>query len=271
MIIDAHVHPVFAGTPVHPGLDQLSRAYYGRDAPRLSLDAFIAELDRAKVDKTILLTVVWKDQPVRQRNEATAELVKNLPDRFVGFGSFDPNAGIDAISEVAYAIEQLGLSGIKIIAQNVEVPYNDPRFYPAYDKIQELGVPVIFHTGPAFLHSRTKYWSANALEDIALDFPKMKMILAHMGMQSYMDIHSLLVRHPNVYADLSFWPLNPRYRRLIPWSMLEQTVPQKLLLGSDFPVGQSPSEAVEAVSELPVDEQFKRLILGENAARLLNL
>jgi len=271
MIIDAHVHPVFAGAPVHPGLDQLSRAYYGREASRLSLDAFIAELDRANVDKTVLLTAVWKDQPVRQRNEATAELVERFPDRFVGFGSFDPNAGMDAVSEVAYAIEQLELSGIKIIAQNVEVPYNDPRFYPAYEKIQELGVPVIFHTGPSLLHTRTKYWSANALEDIALDFPRMKMILAHMGMQSFMEIHSLLVRHANVHADLSFWPLNPRYRGLIPWPLLEQTVPLKLLMGSDFPVGQSPTEAVAAVNELSVSVQFKRQILGDNAARLLKL
>jgi len=269
MIIDAHVHPVFAGMPIHPGLDQLSQAYYGRDAARLSLAEFIAELDRANVDKAVLLTAVWKDQPARQRNEATAELVKLQPDRFIGFGSFDPNTGKDAVSEIAHAIEHLGLSGIKIIAQNVEVPYNDPRFYPAYDKIQELGVPATFHTGPSFLHTRTKYWSANGLEDIALDFPRMKMILAHLGMQSYMDIHSLLVRHPNVYADLSFWPLNPRYRGLIPWSLLAQTVPEKLLLGSDFPVGQSPSEAVQAVDELPVEERFKRLILGENAARLL--
>jgi hypothetical protein len=157
------------------------------------------------------------------------------------------------------------------IAQNVEVPYNDPRFYPAYEKIQELGVPVIFHTGPSLLHTRTKYWSANALEDIALDFPSMKMILAHMGMQSFMEIHSLLVRHANVHADLSFWPLNPRYRGLIPWPLLEQTVPLKLLMGSDFPVGQSPTEAVAAVNDLSVSEQFKRLILGENAARLLKL
>ncbi len=271
MIVDAHVHPVFAGMLIHPGLDQLSQAYYGRDASRLSLDEFLAAMNRANVDKAVFLTVVWKNQPVRPRNEATAELVRLHPDRFVGFASFDPNAAEDAVSELEYAIKNLRLSGVKIIAQNVEVPYNDPRFYPVYEKIQQLDVPVIFHTGPSFLHTRTKYWSANALEEIALDFPRMKMILAHLGMQDYMDIHSLMVRHRNVYADLSFWPLNPRYRRLIPWSLLEDTVPRKLLLGSDYPVGQSLGEAVAAVSELPIGEEFKRLILGENAAGLLNL
>jgi uncharacterized protein len=158
-----------------------------------------------------------------------------------------------------------------VIAQNVEVPYSDQRYYPVYEKIQALGTPVIFHTGPSFLHTRTKYWSANALEEVALDFPKMKMILAHMGMQNHMEVQSLLVRHPNVHADLSFWPLHPIYRSLIPWTLLEETVSEKLLLGSDFPVGQSPTEAVEAVNGLGVGERFKRLILGENAARLLNL
>jgi predicted TIM-barrel fold metal-dependent hydrolase len=48
-------------------------------------------------------------------------------------------------------------------------------------------------------------------------------------------------------------------------------VPEKILLGSDFPVGQSPSEAVQAVKELPISEAFKAKILGENAARLLAL
>ncbi len=270
MFIDFHVHPVFAGMPIHPGLDRLSQAYYGRDMLRLSVGEFVRELDRAKVDKAVLLTVAWKNQPVRQRNEATAALVRQHPDRFVGFGSFDPNAGGEAIAEVEYAIEHLKLSGIKVIAQNVEIPYDDHRYYPVYEKIQALGIPVVFHTGASFLHTRTKYWSANALEEVALDFPKMKMIAAHMGMQQHMDIHSLLVRHANVYADLSFWPLHPLYRRLIPWGLLEETVSQKILLGSDFPVGQSPTEAVAAVNALPVGEAFKRGILGENAARILN-
>ncbi len=271
MIVDIHVHPVFAGMPIHPGLDQLSQAYYGREMLRLSVDDFIRELDRAKVDKAVLLTVAWKNQPVRQRNEATAALVKQQPDRFIGFGSFDPNAGKDAIAEVEYAIERLKLSGVKVIAQNVEVPYNADCFYPVYEKIQGLGIPIIFHTGPSFLHTQTKYWSANALEEVALDFPRMKMILAHMGMQNYMEVQSLLVRHPNVYTDLSFWPLHPIYRRLIPWTLLEETVPDKILLGSDFPVGQTPAEAVEAVESLPVSYHFKQKILDENAGKLLGL
>jgi predicted TIM-barrel fold metal-dependent hydrolase len=65
--------------------------------------------------------------------------------------------------------------------------------------------------------------------------------------------------------------LHPAYSALIPWPLFEQTVPGKILYGSDFPVGQSPAEAVEAVNNLPVTEKFKRRLLGENAAALLAL
>ncbi len=86
-----------------------------------------------------------------------------------------------------------------------------------------------------------------------------------------MDVHSMLVRHRNVYADICFWPLNPHYKDLIPWHLLEDTVPDKILLGSDYPCAQTPKEAVETVQNLPISEDFKQKILGENAARLLGL
>jgi predicted TIM-barrel fold metal-dependent hydrolase len=271
VIIDFHAHPVFSDMPIHPGLDKLSLAYYQRQALKLSLTDFIQELDRAGVHKTVLLTVCWKNQPARPRNEATAELLKQYPNRFIGFASFDPNAGEQAVEDVEYAVKELGFKGVKTIAQNVELPYNDPRFYSVYQKIQELGVPILFHTGPSFLGTRTKFWNPMTIDDVALDFPEMKIVLAHMGMQDYMQAHSLLVRHPNVYTDLSFWPLHPAYSRLIPWSLFEETVPLKIFYGSDFPVGQSPTEAVEAVNRLPVSEKFKQRLLGENAAELLSL
>jgi predicted TIM-barrel fold metal-dependent hydrolase len=271
VIIDIHTHPVFSGMPIHPGLDELSKAYYGREMLRLTLSDFIEELDRSGVDKVVLLTACWKNQPVRPRNQAVAELLRQYPQRFIGFASFDPNTGQQAVEEIEYAVNELGFSGVKSVAQNVEIFYNDPRCYPIYERVQELRIPILFHTGPAFLHTETKFGDSTTIDDVALEFPQMKIVLAHMGMHRYLDAHALLVRHANVYADLSFWPLHPSYRHLIPWSMLEQTVPDKILLGSDFPVGQTPGEAIQAVKTLPVSDKLKSQILGENAARLLGL
>jgi predicted TIM-barrel fold metal-dependent hydrolase len=92
-----------------------------------------------------------------------------------------------------------------------------------------------------------------------------------MGSYEYMGCLSMLVRHPNVYADLSFWPLHPRYSKMIPWDLLEENVSDKLLLGTDFNAGQTPKEAVQAVNSLPIGKRFKEKILGQNATKILKL
>lgn len=271
MIIDVHAHPVFAGVPIHPGVHSISHTYYSRSAFEITLQDYIKELDRARIDRAVLLTVAWKNAPVRQRNEATAEIVGQYLNRLIGFAAFDPNVGDQAVAELEYGVNELRLRGAKIVAQNVEMFYNDPRYYSVYAKIDQLGIPIMFHTGPSFLGTRSQFGEPSTLDDVALAFPKMKIIIAHLGMHRFMDAHSLLVRHANVYADLSFWPLHRAYRKLIPWQLFEETVAEKLLMGSDFPVGQSPIEAVEAVNSLPISDRFKAQILGENAVKLLGI
>jgi len=92
-----------------------------------------------------------------------------------------------------------------------------------------------------------------------------------LGCWDYMDVHSLLLRHANVYSDLSAWPLDPVYVDLLPWKVFEQTVPDKLMLGSDYPAAQTPQEALAVVNSLPISDEFKRKIKGENAAKLLGI
>ena len=83
----------------------------------------------------------------------------------------------------------------------------------------------MIHTGDSIVMGyRTKYVQPWMVDDMAFDFPDLRIICAHLGGHRYMDIHSMIVRHPNVYADLSFWPLIPRYMDLIPWRFLEETV-----------------------------------------------
>jgi len=73
------------------------------------------------------------------------------------------------------------------------------------------------------------------------------------------------------FADISFWPLNPFYIDMVPWSLLEKTLSDKILLVSDYPLGQTPKEAAEAVKKLPIGQNFKERILGENASKILRL
>ena len=284
MIIDIHVHPVFQETvqdiSTIPELartieetELTSKKVFGRSQNILSLADFEQEMAEAGIDLVAILMPAYKGVPSRLVNEQLATLIGMFPNRLIGFAGFDPNQGEQAVADIEYAIDELGYKGIKTIAATVEMDINDKAYYPCYAKIEELGVPILMHTGAASLviGYRVKHVHPLLVDDVAFDFPNLKIICAHLGAQYYLDVHNMMVRHPNVYADVCFWPLNPHYVDLIPWQLFEETVPDKVLLGSDYPCGQTPKEAVEAVRRLPITEDFKRKILGENAAKLLGL
>lgn len=293
MIVDIHVHPEFSDIP--PGnvapqpltgnldivanpqnypiaLDRTSQHYYLRSNVMLPLEEFVSQLDTAHIDKVVLVVPAVKNVPVRPINEAVATLLRAHPDRFIGFAGFDPNTGADAVEEIEYAVNGLGFSGIKIVGSALELDINDKKFYPCYGKAQELGVPALVHTGSVIIKGvRVKYSHPLMIDDVAFDFPELKIICAHLGGWQYLDTISMVVHHRNVFADLSFWPLHPLYGGLVPWDLLESVAADKILLGSDYPAGQTPKEAAEAVQKLPVSQDFKARILGKNAAALLGL
>ena len=280
MIVDMHVHPIFQETPQTPetiqmiqSLDLTSKNYFRRSQRILSLGDFQQEMKETSIDKVVLQIATSKGSPARPVNEYASMLLRMFPDKFIGFAGFDPNRGEEAVADIEHAIKDLGYKGLKTVSPLLELDINDKAFYPCYAKAQELGVPITIHTGASSLvmGSRIKYAQPAMVDDVAFDFPDLKIICAHMGAHQYMDAYNMLVRHRNVYADLSFWPLNPLYKDMIPWRLLEDTVPDKILLGSDYPCGQTPKEAVQTVQELPISEEFKQKILGGNAANLLDL
>lgn len=280
MIVDMHVHPIFQETPQTPetiqmiqSLELTSKNYFRRSQRILSLGDFQEEMKETSIDKVVLQIATSKGSPARPVNEYASMLLRMFPDKFIGFAGFDPNRGEEAVADIEHAIKDLGYKGLKTVSPLLELDINDKAFYPCYAKAQELGVPITIHTGASSLvmGSRIKYAQPTMVDDVAFDFPDLKIICAHMGGHQYMDAYNMLVRHRNVYADLCFWPLNPLFKDMVPWRLLGDTVPDKILLGSDYPCGQTPKEAVQTVQELPISEEFKQKILGGNAANLLNL
>ncbi len=291
MIIDIHCHPRFVdpqqsdisrsadvkkldivANPQQFGIaaNQTSQYYYRRDPVMLPLPEFISQLDEANIDKVGLINPAIKGVPVRPMNERVAKLVKQFPDRFIGFAGFDPNQPTEAVDEIEYAVKELGFSGLKSVASFVELDINDKAFYPCYARAEELGIPILVHTGSAILRGfRAKHVHPSMIDDVAFDFPDLKIICSHLGGWQYMDLLGVLVHHRNVFADISFWPLNPLYVDVVPWRLLENAVPDKILFGSDYPAGQTPKEAAKVVKQLPISESFKERIFGKNASRIL--
>ncbi len=260
--------------PQHIGIavGQTSQNYYQRNPIIYTLPEFIDQMDEAKIDRVVLVNPATKGVPVKPMNEGVAKIIEEHPDRFLGFAGFDPNSGPDSVDEIEYAVEELGFSGIKTVASTLELDINDKAFYPYYSKAEELGIPNLIHTGSVIVKGvRVKHVHPLMIDDVAFDFPDLKIICAHLGGWQYMDVLNMLVHHENVYADVSFWPLNSLYKDIVPWNLLEKTVPDKILFGSDYPAGQTPSEAAEAVQKLPISQGFKEKILGKNASKILRL
>ena len=175
------------------------------------------------------------------RNDTVAEIVRRYPKQFVGFGSVDPHKGDAAIVEVERAVRDLGLSGAKF-HPGVQAFYpNDQRFTPLFQKIAELKIPALFHTGTNGLGAgmpggggiKLDYTRPIYLDSLSADVPELVIIGAHPSWPWEQEMIAILQHKPNVYNDLSGW--SPKY---IPPALLLEAAGRlnhKFLFGSDYP------------------------------------
>ncbi len=168
--------------------------------------------------------------------------VKNHPGKLLALCTIDPHDVRCSVSYIENYIESWGFAGLKLHPNIQEFYPNDPSLFPVYGKMQEYGLPVLFHTGgigvTPFLD---KYGDCACLEEVACRFPGLVIIMGHAGRGKYVDTASMLRKHPNVYADISanFAKLKGQEHgillELIKTVKLWTGGTQKLLFGSDYP------------------------------------
>jgi predicted TIM-barrel fold metal-dependent hydrolase len=174
-------------------------------------------------------------------NDSVAEIVRRYPQQFVGFASVDPHKGKAAVIEMERAITELGLSGAKFHPGMQAFYPNDPRFYPLMGKIQDLGVPALFHTGtnglgagmPGGMGIKLDYTRPIYLDSLAADFPRLTIIGAHPSWPWHEEMIAAMLHKTNIYNDLSGW--SPKY---IPEELLREAATRlqdRFLFGSDYP------------------------------------
>jgi hypothetical protein len=210
-------------------------------------------------------------------NDEVADIVKKYPGRFTGFASVDPWKGRRAIDEMERAITELGMSGAKF-HPGIQAFYpNDARFYPLYEKIAELGVPALFHTGtnglgagmPGGMGIKMDYTRPIYLDAVAADFPELTIIGAHPAWPWHEEMLAIIGHKSNVFMDLSGWL--PRY---IPGAIMDEArkrLQDRILFGSDYPFIQPTRWLADFDTLEGFSDEVKRKILYENAARILKL
>ncbi len=300
MRINVHCHMTTYGEDFSVKMDKVYEANYARKGAInwwtgkpwtaqdfcITPEKMIADMDRAKVDKAVIMGyhMAPMDNVKPDLPEYMAECVAKYPDRLIGYYTADPLGGLKTVREIEKWVGDGPLKGVKIMPGYSAVAINDRRIWPIYEVTQEIGAPIIIHTGHSSLpYSKSmEYNHPLYIEDVATDFPDLKIIAAHTGMHWPEDGLTVLLRYPNVYGDLAFWGTMPFFKiaETMVWAK-KIGVFEKLLWGTDYPEFDFAPE-IETYQKVPaytvrhelepfITEADIDAFLGGNAARLFGL
>jgi len=211
------------------------------------------------------------------RNDEVAEIVRRFPGRFIGFASVDPWKGKRAVEEIERAITELGLKGAKFHPGVQAFHPNDPRFYPLYAKISELGVPALFHTGTNGLGAgvaggmgiKLDYTRPIYLDQVAADFPALTIIGAHPAWPWHEEMLAIIGHKANVLMDLSGW--SPKYIPKVIMDEARTRLQDRILFGSDYPFIMPERWLADFDALEGFAPPVRQKILYDNAAKILKL
>lgn len=201
-------------------------------------------------------------------NEYVSEFCKGQKS-LVPFASINPNMTANPAKELERCVTELGSKGVKLYPTYQQYYPNQQNLYPVYAKAQELKVPVMFHTGSSvYSGARLKYGDPLYIDDVAVDFPDLNIVMAHGGRGFWYDKAFFLTRmHRNVYMEISGLPP----RNLLKYYPDLEKISDKTLFGSDFPGTPGIGKTMDEIRLLPLRKKTVDNLLGENARRLLRM
>lgn len=237
------------------------------DAHLKSPQALLNYLDRQGIEYAVCLAETNPICTGTITNWEVADFCKDSH-RLIPFANINPYACNDLSLELERAVE-MGHRGLKLYPVYQHFYPNDPRLYPLYAKAQELNVPIMFHTGSSsFPGARIKYGDPLFLDDVAVDFPRLTIIMCHAGRGFWYDKAFFLARlHKNIYLDITGLPPH----KLLEYFPELERLGEKVLFGSDWPAVIDIRKNIEAILSLELSQATKEAILGGNALRLLGL
>lgn len=234
-----------------------------------SAEEIIADMDAHGIEKSVLLPL---DARTRGEgyvpNDLIADLVRQYPDRFIGFANVDPHMGQEAIKELERAIKQLGLKGWgEVDGSKQDFCPSDRQFYPLYQKCVELDIPVLFHTGnsPGYPMMNT---NPIYIDQVACDFPQLRICMAHIGFPWHDLAISIAWLRPNVYIDINAF--RPRYFPPQVVQYMNGVLRHKYLFAHDFPAADT-KKIMDEFEELPLRPEVKKMIKEDNPRRFLGI
>ena len=277
--IDVHVHTELSRSghdPMPPELRAAAKRYFRSDQALPTVDD-VAAYYRERKMAAVVFTVDWESQsgipPIP--DEEIAEAAREHADVLIPFASVDP-ARPDAVERARRLIADHGVKGFKFHPNLQAFFPNDRSVYPLYEAIAGAGLPALFHSGHSGIGTGLpgggglllKYSNPMCLDDVAADFPELKIVIAHPSFPWQDEAISICLHKANVWIDLSGW--SPKYFPPVLVQYANTALRERVLFGSDFPLI-TPDRWLADFEQAAFKDEVRPLVLKENAAALLGL
>ena len=236
--------------------------------PDIPLSMTIGTMDQAGIDVG-LAAAWWGPQGVLIGNDEVASFVRQYPRRLLGVASVNLARPMEAVRELRRCVRELGFRALRIVPWVWGLPPDDRRYYPLYAECIELDVPFclqVGHTGP--LMSSEPGRPIPYLENVALEFPELRIVAGHIGAPWTQEIISLATKFPNLYIDTSAYKATRFPADFV--EFVRGRGARKVMFGSNYPM-LTASACLEGAEALGLSEEAKRLYLSENARRVFKL
>lgn len=242
----------------------------------VTVEDYIARMDRAGIERSLLIAVRAGDLRIEQSFEVPYEYVHEVcqryPDRFSGLAGVDPTRGMKGLRELEWAVRDLGFVGAHWYPHWFSMPPDAAQIYPYYAKCCELDIPIMMQVGQNLVYSRQRRLPSVAnpilLDQVAIDFPDLRLIGIHIGVPWTDEMIAMCWKHENVFTAGDayaprYWP--PQYVHY-----MNSYGRQKMLFGTDWPVI-DPERAVREIDELGLKPKSKQCLMRDNALRVFRL
>lgn len=264
MIVDCHTHLI---------------NYHDETTDDLAgcIERIQTAMRRNRVDVSVVLTS-YKVSLGRPSTRRVVDATRHLPNLHVVAGlSWTTFSEADVV-ELRGMLEAGEIKGLKLYPGYEPFYPADPKLAPAYALAEEFDVPVMIHSGDTYSPTgKVKYSHPLHVDEVAVDFPKVKFLICHLGNPWFRDCMEVVYKNDNVYTDISGLTLGnftDRFEAYMRQQLKEMILwgvnPRKVLFGTDWPLATMESY-LQFMDELKLPPRDKELMLWENAARLYKL
>lgn len=242
----------------------------------VEIEDYIGKMDRAGIERSLLIAVRSGDLRVKGSveipYERVHEICRRFPDRFSGLAGIDPTRGMQGLRDLETAVREYGFVGAHLYPHWFEMPPDAAQYYPYYAKCCELDVPIMMQVGQCLVYQQDRRLPSVGrpitLDRVAIDFPELTLIGIHLGFPWTDEMISMCWKHANVFVGGDAYAPKHWPQQMVHYA---NTFGQdKFLFGTDFPVI-DPERAMREVAELKFREGPLRKILRDNALRLFRL